>query len=313
MSEVTLPPAPPRPPVSFTANQLDLIKRTVAKDTNGEEFDLFMAAALSAGLDPIRRQITAVVFNKNDNTKRKMSIIYTIDGLRAIADRMGDYRPSETSPKIEYDEALKDPVTNPLGIVRAEVIVWRRDAVSGTWFPVAGEAYWDEYCAIEDVWAEDETGRRRPTGKKKLAPNWQRMARVMIAKCAEAQALRRGWPAHFSGLYGEEEMDRAIVIDGAFEVVEKYRAEERSARVGGPGALVSWNVGEPNELVPWGRFADRVMDHIAKLGTPDELDFFTRTNAAALQQFWAESKSDALALKAKIELRMATLLEANPA
>ncbi len=69
----------------FSAAQLDLIKRTVAIDTNPAEFDLFVTVARNAGLDPFRRQISALVFSKGDAAKRRMSIITGIDGLRTIA------------------------------------------------------------------------------------------------------------------------------------------------------------------------------------------------------------------------------------
>ena len=48
----------------YTGAQLMTIKRTVASDTNDMEFDLFMEAARSYGLDPFRRQISAIVFSK---------------------------------------------------------------------------------------------------------------------------------------------------------------------------------------------------------------------------------------------------------
>ena len=105
----------------FTAAQIKTIKNTVAKDTNADEFDLFMEACRSYRLDPFRKQIHAVVYSKNSPDKRKMSIIVSRDGQRVIASRCKDYRPAEEPPFFEYDEALKGSPTNPKGIVSATV------------------------------------------------------------------------------------------------------------------------------------------------------------------------------------------------
>ena len=79
----------------FSDRQLELIRRTVAADCNPQEFDLFCEVARRTGLDPFRKQISAIVFSKGDESKRKMAIITTIDGLRTIAARSRRYRPDE--------------------------------------------------------------------------------------------------------------------------------------------------------------------------------------------------------------------------
>jgi hypothetical protein len=96
----------------------------------------------------------------------------------------------------------------------------------GNWFPVAGEAFWDELAPIRDEWEENpETGKWQNTGRQVLdggggstsnsgsATGWQKMPRLMLQKCATMQALRAGWPDAFGGIYAEEEMDRAKVLD----------------------------------------------------------------------------------------------------
>src|SRR4051812_13923504 len=98
---------PIRPGTDYTGAQLALIKRTVAKDTNSDEFDLFMSVARMKGLDPFSKQISAIVFNKAKADKRNMSIITTIDGMRAIAGRSNRYRPDEDEPEFTYDPSLK--------------------------------------------------------------------------------------------------------------------------------------------------------------------------------------------------------------
>jgi phage recombination protein Bet len=143
---------------TYTAGQLALIKNTVAKDCNPTEFDLFVTVARNAGLDPFRKQISAIVFSKDDEKKRRMSIITTIDGLRVIAARSRRYRPDEEEPRFEYDPALKGPA-NPIGLVKASVTIYiADDKREGGWRKVNGVAYWDEFAPIKEEVEAASTG-----------------------------------------------------------------------------------------------------------------------------------------------------------
>jgi phage recombination protein Bet len=292
----------------LTPRQIALVQQTVAKDCNQDEFNLFMEAARSYGLDPFRKQIIPLVFSKNarDQSKRRMSIVLSRDGLRVIAQRCGNYRPASEPAQIEYDEALKSP-TNPKGIVMARVYLWQRDG-SGEWFKVVGEAYWDEFAPIADEWLEGEDGKRRKTGKQVLdsSGNWAKMPIVMITKCAEAQALRAGWPDQFSGAYAEEELDRAKVIDAtASEIVAHEQEEQRMRRIGAADSItVTWGDGWALENVPTGQFADRAFEYI-KTTPKADVCRWQQANRVGLQEFWAKHPGDALAVKKAIEAKMA--------
>jgi phage recombination protein Bet len=104
-------------------------------------------------------------------------IIVSIDGLRAIAERTGAYAPGAT--RYEYDKKKS--------LVAAFVSV--KKYVNGTWFDVEESAFYEEY--------------------RGGSPIWKKMPRVMLAKCAEARALRRAFSSDLSGLYAAEEMDQA--------------------------------------------------------------------------------------------------------
>lgn len=85
-------------PALYNPRDLALIRRTVALDTTDDEFALFIHWARSLRLDPLRRQVHAFVFHKNDPKERRLSLVTSIEGFRAIAARTGNYRPDENEP-----------------------------------------------------------------------------------------------------------------------------------------------------------------------------------------------------------------------
>lgn len=293
--------------ITFTAPQLKVIKDTVAKDTNPTEFNLFLEACRSYGLDPFRKQIHAVVYSKDNADKRKMTIIVSRDGLRVLAHRCRDYRPASDPAQIIYDADAKGP-TNPKGIVSATVKLWKQDN-KGEWYPVIGEAYWDEFAPVADEWAFDEESRKRkPTGKKVLdaSGNWAKMPIVMITKCAESQALRAGWPETFGNIHAEEEMERVTVAATASEALEAHDRAEREAKTGGRGLLMVFDDAMKLEKVPMGSVADRVAEFI-QTQDPDEVYKFRIRNEDALREFWTAAPSDALDLKKAFEAKEAKM------
>ena len=292
-----------RPP-QLRPHQLDLVRRTIAKDCSREEFDLFIETAHRHGLDPFRKQIMPLVFSKDRPDKRRMVIVIGIDGQRMIAQRCGNYRPASQPPSFVENRRRKSE-TNPLGLVVARVTLHQQDT-KGDWFPVAGEAYWDEFAPVRDEWAENPaTGAWKKTGRLILDGYWLRMSRHLLAKCATMQALRAGWPDQFGGLYAEEELDRAKALDlAASELADRAREESRLLMIAGKDAITvsfgDWNL----ENVPVGEFADRVVAWIeAPERRPDEVARWADANRDPLRVFWAKSPTDALALKKLIEKR----------
>jgi phage recombination protein Bet len=288
----------------YTGAQLALIKRTVAKDTNNDEFDLFMAVARMKQLDPFSKQIAAIVFNKDKPDKRNMSIITTIDGMRAIAARSGRYRPDEDEPEYTIESDEKGPL-NPKGLIKAKVKIYIADAVNaGGWKPATGVAYWEEFAPIKDEWAENDQGKWRPTGQQTLdtAGNWGKMPRVMLAKCAEAQALRKAFPEDLSGIYEAAELDRAQVLDvTASQLIGAYDEESRLQRVGATNAIMmQLTPASPIEAIPVGQVADRVLE-VARNFDLQQFRWFESANTHPLREFWARAPSDALGLKQEME------------
>lgn len=310
----------------LTNAQITLVKRTVAKDTNDTEFDHFIAVARQLRLDPLRRQICAMVFSKGDAEKRNMAIIVQIDGQRAIANRCGDYGPMRTAPKIEYSEEAKGPA-NPLGIVSCEVTLWKKSETE--WFPVVGVAHWSEYAPVTksadeydyvdtgEVWADTGKPKKKKVPKgdvtERLDPKspWARMPHVMIAKVAESQALRRGWPEQLSGVYSDEEMEKAIHVDVlASEIIAQEEEARRETKIGhGQGLMFQVAEGSPLVHVGRGQIADWLHAVYRNATTAKEIATFRTINAESLKAFWAWEPGDAHEAKVFAEQRTAILTE----
>ena len=291
----------------LSPKQIDLVRRTVFADCNTDEFDLAMHVARHTGLDPLRRQIYAFVFNKKNPEKRQLTLVTSIGGYRSIAARTGNYRPDNRAPRFVRDEAARCPLTNPTGLISAEVSVFVHS--HGDWHEVVGWALWDEYVPTKDEWVEDETGTRRPSGKAQIdrtKTGWVKMPAIMLAKVAEASALRRAFPDDFAHLYTEDEVDRAATIDlTASEVAEEAAKERRQERLGGPGILVDWSL--PNQMtplvsVPLGQFHSRADEFLERHhDEPSVIMQWRNKNAEAFRQFWGHDPAAALDLKRKLE------------
>jgi phage recombination protein Bet len=311
----------------FRDSDLALIRKTVARDCEPAEFDQFIHICKAVKLDPLRRQIYAFVFGKGKkDSDRKLTVVTGIDGYRAISERSGAYRPDDRAARIEYDPDLKSPA-NPLGIVRAEVTLYKY--AHGDWHPVPGEAYWDEFCPTayrdEDcVWTD--TGDTWPDGKpkRKKVPKedavlhvdqsktgWVKSPRNQISKCAEAQAHRKGWPNDFAGLELQEEVDRRHTIDlTASEIADKAEIDDRIARIGGPDTYITDWLSGPLEAVPGGQYVDRVLAMIRECeGQPSTIAAWRERNRVSFNQFWAAHKGDAHKLKKELEKAEAQIVE----
>jgi len=288
----------------FRPAQVALIQR-MNPDCSPDEFNVFLSVATSLGLDPLRKQIYAFVYSKDNPEKRRMSLVVGIDGFRAIAARTGDYRPDDKAPRLTYDERAVNPDTNPLGLISAEVSVYKR--VAGDWWPVTAIAHWDEMAPLVESgdWETNANGKRffKGNGKWHLDPKkdtWRKMGRLMLAKCAEAAAIRRGWPEDLSAVYADEELDRAKTIDlTASEIVEKSKVEDRLALIGGAESIL-FDMGDGLERVPLGKAADMILERF-KTMQPHEVLQWRNTNKVTFNEFWARNKTDALGVKKEIE------------
>jgi phage recombination protein Bet len=160
--------------------RIDLIKQTVAKGASDLELELFLHACKHTGLDPLMKQIYAIKRWSQADQREVLSFQTGIDGYRLIADRTGKYAGSS-------DAIFEEKDGKPL---LAQVTVLK--VIDGEKCAFTASARWEEYV--------QRNRQMEPTSM------WKKMPFLMLAKCAEAQALRKAFPMELSGLYTNEEM-----------------------------------------------------------------------------------------------------------
>jgi RecT family len=199
-------PAPTKKPWELTEAEVELVRNHIAKGASNEELSFCLGVARRYKLDPFRGQIWFVkrrdksLDRYDKETKKNVPgyrwiPIVGINGLLHIAARdhkksfgsigQVQYGPMKEVEWSRYDEVAKKFF--PAGKIQAPE--WARVEAfkRGDPVPTIGEVYWDEIYPNVDS-----------------APLVRQMPRLMLGKCAKAQAVRAAYPAT-DGLYIQEE------------------------------------------------------------------------------------------------------------
>jgi len=246
--------------ITWTPEQQQLISSSIAPGCTSDELKLFAYACQRTGLDPFSRQVYAI------KRSGKLTIQTSIDGLRSIAERTGQLDGSSTE-WCGDDGIWADVWLGSKPPAAAKTTIWRK----GSTHPFVGTALFRDYNANQGLWSK--------------------MAAAMIAKCSEALALRKAFPADLSGLYSSDEMEQA----------ETVTVTATPAPALAPAAPAG-----DAKIFAAGKAA------IAKCSTLDELEVVTKRLEARQNDLSAEQYQELLQMAVTKEDAMGTRQEADP-
>lgn len=165
---------------AITLESLQTVKNIIAKGATDQELVLFAQYCNRTGLDPFSNQIHFI--KRGD----KPTFQTSIDGYRSVASRTGEYEGQTPVMWCGEDGIWVDVWLKTTKPVAAKAGVFRK----GFKEPVIAVAKYSSYAVTTNQL-------------------WNKMPEVMLAKVAEALALRKAFPNVLAGLYSDEEMDQA--------------------------------------------------------------------------------------------------------
>jgi phage recombination protein Bet len=167
----------------FTAEQVALVKRTVAKGATDDELALYLTLARKYGLDPFAKEIWFIKYDASSPT-----VMTSRDGYLKIAMQDPEYDGIKSFVVRENDEfsidAQNDQIVHKFGAKRGEII--------GAWAAAYHKSRRPQICFVD--FSEYNTGKNI----------WKSYPSSMIQKVAESFVLKRQFS--ISGLVTQEEM-----------------------------------------------------------------------------------------------------------
>jgi len=159
--------------------QLAALKQIGLANAPKPELAVFLHYCQRTGLDPFARQIYMI------ERGGRYTIQSSIDGLRIVAQRSNEYAGQAGPFWCGADGVWTDVWLQQTPPTAAKVGVMRKGFTEVLWAVAKFESY------------------------NANSPIWKKMPDLMIAKCAEALALRKAFPNDLSGIYTAEEMEQA--------------------------------------------------------------------------------------------------------
>lgn len=205
---------------------LPVLKNSLYPGASDDSIRLVLGYCKAASLDPMAKPVHIVpMYDKKSGGMRDV-VMPGIDLYRVKAARTGQYAGC-SEPEFGPD------VTQTLGGAEVTFPAWCRVTVRRKLDDTVAE-----FTAVER-WTENYATKRNDSAQ----PNamWMKRPYGQLAKCAEAQALRKAFPEIGSGPTAEEMAGKSIDADslaaapalGAPEADDRLLMEARSAAVNG--------------------------------------------------------------------------------
>lgn len=206
---------------TYTNEQRELVRNTVAAGATDVELDYFLAYTTSKGFDPFSKEVWFIktkgyVKKNGQKVEPKVQIMTGIDGFFRKANENPNYDGCEHNygPLIEVPVSAKDApdVKAIFAPEWVESVVHRKDRK----LPERRVAYWREFAQeLVSYYGNLTLWAQKPT--------------VMLEKCADALALRKAFPQELGDLKVPEEMPREYSADEQERKdVQQLESEQRA-------------------------------------------------------------------------------------
>lgn len=167
--------------LDVTEEQLPVIKANICPDFTDDEVLYFLYKCHEHSVDPLSGMLVPMKRLDKRTNKYRITMTASVDFLRTRANATGELG------------GIGEPEYGPLKSKQGETTYpeWCKVSVykTGGQMPFVGLVYWDEFYPGEAAGAM-----------------WRQKPRLMLAKCAEGQALRKGFPAPLKNIYVTEEL-----------------------------------------------------------------------------------------------------------
>jgi len=251
----------------FSPPDIALVSHTVAKGAPLQELAVFLHACRQLKLDPLLKQAYWIRRKSREQVDGKWQDVIKgalqigIDGFRAIAESSGVYAGAEP---IQYRGTTSWSYRGEELVVpdSARAIVWK--IVGGHKSAFTGEAFWSEFVPAEAA-----------------ASQWAKMPRLMLGKCAEAQALRKAFPAQLGSMQMADEPE----LEGDGFAIDELSADETEAPAAVDDDQPQLPEAEPPKRSYDDIFAPNYADDVADVPDVTQQDVLEslRTRVVALQ------------------------------